>query len=47
MHFTYNDFEKILNRELNREEKLLIKKAYKLGKVHAFDVPKKQKLCHK
>ena len=40
-------FEKILNRELNREEKLLIKKAYKLGKVHAFDVPKKQKLCHK
>lgn len=40
-------FEQTLNRDLNREEKILIKKAYKLGKVHAFDVPKKQKTFHK
>ncbi len=36
-------FEKTLNRELTLEEKALIKKAYKFGKAHAFDIPKKKK----
>ncbi len=36
-------FEKILNRKLTVEEKMLIKKSYKLGKNCSFDIPKNKK----
>lgn len=34
-------FEKTFGRALTAEEKILIKKAYKLGKKRAFDIPQK------
>ena len=36
-------FEKILNRELTLEEKMLVKKAYKFGRTYTFDIPKNNK----
>ena len=40
-------FEKILNRKLTVEEKMLIKKSYKLGKNCSFDIPKKENKYYK
>lgn len=36
-------FENSLNRKLSVEEKMLIKKSYKFGKEHTFDIPKRPK----
>lgn len=40
-------FEKILNRKLTVEEKMLVKKSYKLGKNCSFDIPKKENQYYK
>ena len=42
-YFTSVQFEKILNRELTLEEKMLVKKAYKFGRTYTFDIPKNNK----
>lgn len=40
-------FENSLNRKLTMEERMLIKKSYKFGKEHTFDIPKKSKSYQK